>query len=67
MKLQNTEDNLRIVKLQFCVFFWATKDSVLCNPNPTYWLRLDHIYFAWLQLILGIVIFWIVCDNIKGF
>ena len=25
MKLQNTEDNLRIVKLQFCVFFGQLK------------------------------------------
>ena len=39
MKLQNTEDNLRIVKLQFSALQGrATGDSVC---NPTYCLRLD--------------------------
>ena len=45
MKLQNTEDNLRIVKLQFSALQGrATGDSVLLC-NPTYFSRLDPIYF----------------------
>ena len=66
MKLQNTEDNLRIVKLQFCVFFGQLKTLYYVTQTQLT-DHLDHIYFTWLRSIWGIVIFWIVCDNIKGF